>query len=32
MDTFVAYCPDVEDEILPQVDDIVEAAVSLARY
>jgi 2-oxoisovalerate dehydrogenase E1 component len=32
MDTFVAYCPDLEDEILPQVDDIVEGVSELARY
>jgi 2-oxoisovalerate dehydrogenase E1 component len=32
MDTFVAYSPDLEDEILPQVDDIVEGALALARY
>ncbi len=32
MDTFVAYCPDLEDEILPQVDDIVEGVLGLARY
>src|SRR5262245_58558374 len=32
MDTFVAYSPDLEDEILPQVDDIVSAVVNLARY
>jgi 2-oxoisovalerate dehydrogenase E1 component len=32
MDTFVAYAPDLEDEILPQVDDITGAILSLARY
>jgi 2-oxoisovalerate dehydrogenase E1 component len=32
MDTFVSYCPDLEDEILPQVDDIVEGVSDLARY
>ena len=32
MDTFVAYCPDLEDEILPQVDDIVEGVLGLAQY
>jgi 2-oxoisovalerate dehydrogenase E1 component len=32
MDTFVAYSPDLEDEILPQVDDIVEGVLGLASY
>jgi 2-oxoisovalerate dehydrogenase E1 component len=32
LDTFVAYYPELEDEILPQVDDIVAAILSLARY
>jgi 2-oxoisovalerate dehydrogenase E1 component len=32
MDTFVAYCPDLEDEILPQVDDITAAILNLARH
>ena len=32
LDTFVAYAPDVEDEILPQVDDVVEGIVGLSRY
>ena len=32
LDTFVAYAPELEDEILPQVDDIVEGLVRLARY
>jgi 2-oxoisovalerate dehydrogenase E1 component len=32
MDTFVAYHPDLEDEILPQVDDIVASIMDLARY
>ncbi len=32
MDTFVAYCPDLEDEILPQVEDIFTGIVELARY
>jgi len=31
-DTFVAYHPDLEDEILPQVDDIVSEILHLARY
>src|SRR5689334_16077309 len=31
-DTFVAYHPDLEDEILPQVDDIVAEVLSMARY
>jgi len=32
LDTWVAYAPDLEDEILPQVDDVVEGLVRLARY
>ncbi|HVG20226.1 MAG TPA: transketolase C-terminal domain-containing protein, partial [Blastocatellia bacterium] len=32
LDTFVAYHPDLEDEILPQVDDILSGIRSLARY
>ncbi len=32
MDTFVAYSPDLEDEILPQVDDITAAILKLVRY
>lgn len=32
LDTFVAYCPDLEDEILPQVDDILSGILELARY
>ncbi len=32
LDTFVAYNPDLEDEILPQPDDIVSAILNLARY
>jgi 2-oxoisovalerate dehydrogenase E1 component len=32
MDIFVAYCPDLEDEILPQVDDIVTGILDLAQY
>ena len=32
LDTFVAYSPELEDEILPQVDDVVEGIVGLARY
>jgi 2-oxoisovalerate dehydrogenase E1 component len=31
-DTFVAYCPELEDEILPQVDDIAASIVELAKY
>jgi len=31
-DTFVAYHPDLEDEILPQVDDIVAGILHLAKY
>lgn len=31
-DTFVAYSPDLEDEILPQVEDIANGIVELARY
>jgi len=31
-DTFVAYHPDLEDEILPQVDDVVSEILHLARY
>ncbi|MBI2901106.1 MAG: dehydrogenase E1 component subunit alpha/beta [Planctomycetes bacterium] len=32
MDTFVAYCPDLEDEILPQVEDIRGAIREIAAY
>ena len=32
LDSFVAYSPPVEDEILPQVDDIIGAVRDLARY
>jgi 2-oxoisovalerate dehydrogenase E1 component len=32
LDTFVAYSPDLEDEILPQPEDIVSAILELARY
>ena len=32
LDTFVAYAPEVEDEILPQIDDIAEAMGRLARW
>lgn len=32
LDTFVAYYPELEDEILPQADDIAEGILSLARY
>jgi 2-oxoisovalerate dehydrogenase E1 component len=31
-DTFVAYHPDLEDEILPQVDDIVAEVLNMSRY
>ncbi len=31
-DTFVAYCPELEDEILPQVDDIAASIVDLSKY
>jgi 2-oxoisovalerate dehydrogenase E1 component len=32
LDTFVAYCPDLEDAILPQIDDIAAVMGELARY
>jgi len=32
LDTWVAYNPQLEDEILPQVDDLVEAAERLLQY
>ena len=32
LDTFVAYAPELEDEILPQVDDVVEGILGLTRY
>jgi 2-oxoisovalerate dehydrogenase E1 component len=32
LDTFVAYSPDLEDEILPQVDDVVQGILDLSRY
>jgi len=32
LDTFVAYYPDLENVILPQVDDIVKVAMELHRY
>jgi 2-oxoisovalerate dehydrogenase E1 component len=32
LDTFVAYAPDLEDVILPQVEDLVEAARNVASY
>jgi 2-oxoisovalerate dehydrogenase E1 component len=32
LDTFVAYCPDLENAILPQVDDLVTAILDLAEY
>jgi len=31
-DTFVAYAPELEDVILPQVDDLQEAIVEIARF
>ncbi|MCA8960009.1 MAG: dehydrogenase E1 component subunit alpha/beta [Planctomycetes bacterium] len=32
LDTFVAYAPDLEERILPQPDDVFQAALELARY
>src|SRR5262249_7714616 len=32
LDCFVAYSPELEDEILPQSDDIAEAVLALAKY
>ncbi len=32
LDSFVAYHPDLEDEILPQIDDIAEAIEELHKY
>jgi 2-oxoisovalerate dehydrogenase E1 component len=32
LDTFVAYAPELEDEILPQVDDIASGILTLAQY
>ncbi len=32
LDTFVAYSPELEDEILPQVDDVAEGILALAQY
>jgi 2-oxoisovalerate dehydrogenase E1 component len=32
LDVFVAYAPDLEDEILPQVDDVASGILELARY
>ena len=32
LDTFVAYHPDLEDEILPQADDVAKGIIDLARY
>ncbi len=32
LDCFVAYAPDVEDEILPQSDDVLKAIAALAKY
>jgi 2-oxoisovalerate dehydrogenase E1 component len=32
MDTFVAYQPLLEDEILPQVEDLYRAMLEMAKY
>ena len=32
LDTFVAYAPQVEDAILPQVDDVYRAVTELCAY
>jgi 2-oxoisovalerate dehydrogenase E1 component len=32
MDTWVAYAPELEDVILPQIDDVLEGIMELARY
>ncbi|HWO03057.1 MAG TPA: dehydrogenase E1 component subunit alpha/beta [Blastocatellia bacterium] len=32
LDTFVAYAPELEDEILPQVDDVAAGILELAKY
>ncbi|MGB7926490.1 MAG: dehydrogenase E1 component subunit alpha/beta [Pyrinomonadaceae bacterium] len=32
LDTFVAYAPQLEDAILPQVDDVAQAIMALSRY
>ncbi|HJQ70733.1 MAG TPA: dehydrogenase E1 component subunit alpha/beta [Blastocatellia bacterium] len=32
LDTFVAYYPDLEDEILPQAEDVAKGIVELSRY
>jgi 2-oxoisovalerate dehydrogenase E1 component len=32
MDTPVAYCPDLEEEILPQSSDVLRAIQEVARY
>jgi 2-oxoisovalerate dehydrogenase E1 component len=32
LDTFVAYSPDLEDEILPQVEDVAQGILELSRY
>src|SRR2546422_2652687 len=32
LDTFVAYSPELEDEILPQVDDVAVGILGLAKY
>ena len=31
-DTFVAYAPELEDVILPQVDDLQEAITEIVRF
>ena len=32
LDTFVAYAPNLEDEILRQVDDVASGILTLAQY
>jgi 2-oxoisovalerate dehydrogenase E1 component len=32
LDTWVAYAPELEDEILPQADDVVEGIIKLAQF
>jgi len=32
LDTWVAYAPELEDEILPQADDVLEALLAISRY
>ncbi len=32
LDTFVAYAPEVEDAILPQMEDVLKAVTALAKY